>query len=503
MSKRSSIQQRLMVVIVVVLCGCAVKHGAIVESNKTAKSTAQSKLDAGVSVAHSGQNQSIEQSTVAEAEIQPVAHGEFDEAGNDLTIASSPDLAPVFANGKGMTLREFEQLALDNNPAVKQLAASAAQASGIQAQVGLRPNPRVGYFADEIGNDDSAGLHGLFVSQTFVRGDKLRWNQAVLSHDANAMRWLVDTQRERVKTDVRVAFYEALAAQRRLELAKEIPLLAEKGVEIARKRLDADGTRPDLLQSEIQLGEVKLLIQQAEFDLEAAWTRLTALTGCPGMRPVPLVGTLDNSHGQRDFEQLYCEIVANSPLLQSARAEVARTRANLQRQRQQPIPNLTGQVGLGRDDASGDDFVNVQMSLPLPINNRNQGNIRAAYADYCEATQNVARIKMQIRGDLAQVIREYQTADATVTQYESTILPRVKESETLISDAYEVGEFDFLRVLTARRSLFDANLQYVNAQKDLATAQAKVDGLLLTGGLSQVPTYDGDDGLRGQALSNQ
>ena len=65
------------------------------------------------------------------------------------------------------------------------------------------------------------------------------------------------------------------------------------------------------------------------------------------------------------------------------------------------------------------------------------------------------------------------------------------------------GEFDFLRVLTARRAYFDANLNYVASLGNLATANARIEGLLLTGGLSNVVTYDGDDGLRGQALSGQ
>ena len=101
------------------------------------------------------------------------------------------------------------------------------------------------------------------------------------------------------------------------------------------------------------------------------------------------------------------------------------------------------------------------------------------------------------------MMREYTVAAATVRQYESTILPKASESQQLISEAYAVGEFDFLRVLTARRMFFDANLRYVAALGDLAVANVAIDGLLLSGGLSSVVSYDGDDALRGQALSGQ
>jgi cobalt-zinc-cadmium efflux system outer membrane protein len=68
----------------------------------------------------------------------------------------------------------------------------------------------------------------------------------------------------------------------------------------------------------------------------------------------------------------------------------------------------------------------------VPIHNKNQGNIRAAYAEYCAATQNVDRIRMSIRRDLARLMREYQVAEATVRQYEETILPKAKEALDLM-----------------------------------------------------------------------
>lgn len=404
---------------------------------------------------------------------------------------------------EGFTLLELEQLAMENNPAIKQVSASANRAAGIRDQVGRKPNPQVGYFGDEIGDADAAGLHGAFVSQTIVAGQKLERNRHVLQHDVRSMMWQVETQRVRVRTDLRKHFFRALAAQRRLQLAREFRGVAEKGVSVAKGRLEAGGTRPDVLQSEIQLGEIDLLVRRAEMELDAAWKAMAAIVGLPAVDPMPLIGELESSIDHQPFEEVLLQIVAESPLLRAAQEQVRRARANLDRQNAQPRPNVTGQLGVGHDDATGDEFANVQLTIPLPVHNANQGNIRAAYGAYCEATQNVERIKMEMRESLATVTREFQIAAATVEQYESKILPKARESQELISEAYAVGEFDFLRVLTARRIFFDANLQYVAALGDLAVANATIDGLLLSGGLSSVASYGGDDALRGQALSGQ
>lgn len=418
-------------------------------------------------------------------------------------LAVPAELESIAAGEVGLTLDYLEQLALANNPAIKQVSAASAQAGGIRTQVGLRPNPTIGYNGTQIA-DAGTDQHTAFVEQTFVRGDKLALNRRVIDHDVNAMNWQIEAQRQRILTDVRVAFFDALAAQERLRLAREFHEVAKKGVAVSEAQVEAKiGTRPDVLQSEIQLNEVDLAIQQAEFELTAALKELTALTGVPSFGRSSLDGNFGSALRVRDEESEFAQIVAASPQLAAAQARVDRARANLERQRAQPIPNVTAQLGAGYDNGTGQGLVNVQLGLPIPVHNRNQGNIQAAHAEFCAATQNVDRIRAEIRRDLARVMREYSIAEATVRRYETSILPKVEETMSLMQEAQEAGEFDFLRVLTARRSYFDANLRYVTAQGQLAQANARIDGLLLSDGLSQSVIYQGDDGLRGQSLDGQ
>ncbi len=404
----------------------------------------------------------------------------------------------------GLTLEAIEQLALANNPAIKQANAASARAAGMRVQVGLKPNPTIGYFGEEIGNEGSEGLQGAFVSQIFLRGEKLAWNRQVHGHDVKAMNLQTETQRERVRTDVRLAFYDALAAQKRLQIAKEFRSVAQEGVIVSEERMEAKvGTRPDILQSQIQLGEIDLAIKQAEFELSAAINELAALVGVREFGTTEIIGELDVSVEARDTETEFALILAKSPQLAAAQVWVDRARDNIQRQQVQPIPNVKAQLGAGGDSATGTGFANVQLSIPVPVHNKNQGNIRAAQAEYCAATNNLQRIRQSIRLDLARVMREYKIAEATVRQYQVTILPKAEETLKLMKEAQSAGEFDFLRVLTARRSYIEANLKLVTAMGQLAKANAKLDGLLLTGGLSNVEMYDMDDSLRGQALGGQ
>ena len=73
----------------------------------------------------------------------------------------------------------------------------------------------------------------------------------------------------------------------------------------------------------------------------------------------------------------------------------------------------------------------------------------------------------------------------------------------LAEDGYKAGEFDFLRVLIARQTFFDANLEFVAAQVSLAKASVIVDGQVLSGGLDTTRDTEFDSGLRDQTLSGQ
>lgn len=437
----------------------------------------------------------VDEEPEADAVVRTVADTPNSVSDSDLTGDSAASV---------WTLQQLQDLALSNNPALRQAAAAASQADGIHNQTGLKPNPTLGYFGEEIGNEGAGGLNGAFVSQTFVRGDKLEWNEQVVGHEVQMRRWTAKAQRQRVLTDVRLNFINALAAQQRLELTHAFREVAQQGVTISEQRVAGKfAGRADILQSEMQLSLVNLTIQQTEAQLEAAWQQLAAVSGMPHLTRQPLQGDLADIRGVEDPEMLLQQLISSSPQLAAAQYRVSRAKANLRRQQVQKIPNVTAQVGTGYDDATGDSFANVQLSVPVPAHNKNQGNVHAAWAEYCAATQNVRRLTMKIRHDLAAQIRDYKAAQAAVEQYRDVIIPRAEETLSLMKQAQEGGEYDFLRVLTARRAFFDANIRYVAAQQELASADAIIAGLLLSGGLNQPTTTPLSTGLRDQALNQQ
>ncbi|MEY3174335.1 MAG: Cobalt-zinc-cadmium resistance protein CzcC precursor [Planctomycetota bacterium] len=424
--------------------------------------------------------------------------------------AFADDQAPAAASpatpapaASGMTLAEIEKLALDNNPTIRQLSASITKARGYRGQVGLKPNPTIGYFGSQIA-DAGTDQHGAFISQEFVTGGKLDQNRRVLDRTLQAQLWDFETQKQRVLTDVRVQFYEALAAQRRIELTDQFHEVTVKGVEVSRRRREAQETSVvDLLQAEVQMSEIDVARQQARVAFKGAMQQLAAVSGTGELPQQTLSGDLKQPVADMNWDSVLQNLLQSSPELQAARFRVSAAQALQRRQQQQAIPNLQTEFGAGADNATGEGLINVTVGVPVPVFNRNTGNISAAYGEYSRAVHEVSRIEASIKSRLAEARQNFDAAAVAVQQYEDEILPRTAQTLELSERAFSAGEFDFLQVLIVRRTYFESNLKYVDSLAALAQARSQIDGLLLTGALDAPADQSGDDGLRGQTFSQQ
>ena len=412
------------------------------------------------------------------------------------------EVGPSSASGE-MSLEDFESLAYANNPTIRELVATTQKAAGFRTQVGLRANPVIGYQGMQLA-DKGTDQHTPFIQQEIVTGGKLALNRRVLDEAVRAQLLELEAQKYRVATDIKVKFYDALAAQRRIELITAFQTVANKGLDLAELRKKAlEGSQLDVLQAKVQKNEVELALQQAEVSYAAAWRELAALAGTPALPPARLSGELPKTVEPLDWSGVTSSVLVSSPEYSASQVRVNQARANLERQGVQAIPNVTVQVAGGTDNGTNSGLVNLQIGAPLPVFNKNQGNIAAARADLCRAQMEVLRIENSIKARMAVVSKEYDSSLAAVNKYAADILPSAQESLNLAELAYKAGETSFVQVLVARRTFFDSNLQYVAAQSQLAQARSKVDGFVLTGGLDAVMDRSGDDSLRGLTFSQQ
>jgi cobalt-zinc-cadmium efflux system outer membrane protein len=431
-----------------------------------------------------------------------VSHAEPERQIQNPVQPASPALENS-AEGMALTLAQFEELALRNNPTIAQAHSNVSGARALLYQVGSYPNPTLGYSGSQIA-DEGTDQHVVFVEQEMVRGPKLALNQQVMRYAIEAQAAAIDSQTLRVLTDVRIKFFVALAAQEQVRLTEEFKTVVEQGAQIAERRTaEAEGSQTELLQAQIQLSEILLAREQAAVAFAAAIDDLKAVTGVPDLKSLTLAGDLKQNSGSIDWGLVSAELLATSPELHTARAKLQQACAQLQRERIQSIPNPTVQFGAGIDNSTNSGLINVEVSAPLAVYHCNQGNISAARASYERASQEIVRIELAIKSRLANVSREYDSALAAVRKYETEILDRSAKSLKLSEDVYSAREIGFLEVFLIRKTYFESNLGYIQALSQLAQARARIDGMLLEGGLDPTNALDADDANRERVFSQQ
>jgi cobalt-zinc-cadmium efflux system outer membrane protein len=384
-----------------------------------------------------------------------------------------------------LTLHDLERLALDNNPTIGGAAALVRQQQGLMRQAGLYPNPTAGYLrtdADQPGQSQTAGV---FLSQDLVTAGKLRLATAAEGREVEKRNWQLDAQKGRVVNDVRIRFYEVLGAQQAVAIATELERLAEEGVKAAEQLLQArQGSRPDVLQAEIQLHAIRTSLQDARYRHQAGWRQLAHVAGIPGLHPVPLAGNLEDDIPALDWQKSLQDLLASSPVLRAQEAEVRAAEAELRLARAQAYPNVNVQVVAQRDHIDKFSSVSTLVALPVPLFNRNQGNIMNAEGVVWQQQEEYERVRLALADQLAGSFQQYLSLKSQAERLRQDILPRAKENLDLTTQAYKLGRFDFLRVLNARQTYAQANLAYVDALTGLHKVVIEITGLQLTGGLN-------------------
>ncbi len=395
-----------------------------------------------------------------------------------------PPGVAVSSPQSGLTLADMERIALDHNPAITAAAARVEAAHGHWFQVGLRPNPVFGYSGEEIGDSDTAGKQGAFASQRFITANKLELNRAIAEQEIERAEQLWSAWRQRVLTDVRIGFYEALIAERRVTMTAELLKASEAAEKVARQLVKAKETsKVDVLQAQVEVGTIRIQLQKARHAHAAAWRRLSAVLGRPDIKPQSIAGDIESARRDIDWPNALARLLSESPEIAAAHAQLYRAQWAADRAFAERIPNVDTMFSIHRDNTTGDTVAGVEVGIPIPLFNRNQGGIAKANAELAAAEADIQRVELRLRQRLATVYRRYADARFEVGKYKKEIQPAAKESLDLVTKLYEAGESNYLALLTAQRTYFRTNLAYVESLRQLWAASLEIDGLLLIGGL--------------------
>jgi cobalt-zinc-cadmium efflux system outer membrane protein len=407
--------------------------------------------------------------------------------------AAPPDLLRDVFSHPALDLRQFEDLALANNPTLKQAAAIERRSAGQARQAGLYPNPSAGYQGEQIrGGEFGGGEQGGFIQQTIPLGGKLGLRRNSFEQQRRADELGATEQRYRILAGVGQGFYSALAGQQTVRLRQQLLSMALDAVVTARQLANVgQADAPDVLQAEVEAEKAQVDYIAAERAYILEFRSLAAVAGKPDLPLAPLAGNLEAP--PPIAEDVVEQIVRDSPSVKRAQQEAFRAEAELKSTQREAVPDLQLRGGLQQNFESLHEtdgtpgVVGLQgfatIGIMLPLFNRNQGNIQAAKAEVERAQAEAARVRLSLHQTAEPFLQAILADQQAAARYKNEMLPRAQRAYELYLTKYRQMGAAYPQVIVSQRTLFQLQVAYVRVLEDLWRNTIALQNFTLSGAL--------------------
>lgn len=400
-------------------------------------------------------------------------------AGPDITSRGD-----AWQNPTGtLSLREALRLVLAQNPELAAFNTEIRAADARILQARLLPNPEISGEAENIGGSGEftgarSAERTLQLSQLIELGGKRAARTRVAAKGRELAVWDYEQKRLEVLTQTAQAFIDVLTAQRRVELVRQTLKLSEDFLPESKKRVEAGKASPaETTRGEIAVSSAQIELEQAERELAASRELLVSLWGERTPRFGSVAGDLDHTEPAPPAASLLVGRLNANPQLARYGTEIEQREAQIGSALAQAAPDVTLFGGYRRFSSTDDNAAVVGFSIPLPLFNRNQGNIREAQAQLEKTRQLQAATTTRLDADLGRAYQTLLASQREIATLQGKILPFAQEAYDTINEGYGAGRFTFLELLEARRTLTSSRIQLLNAKRTYHRTVAEIEGL--------------------------
>jgi cobalt-zinc-cadmium efflux system outer membrane protein len=401
-------------------------------------------------------------------------------------VRLAPDAVPATSRAPSfpgtLDLPTLWNLALANNPALREAAGDLEASRGRLIQAGKYPNPRFLYEHEELGTTDApGGTFRLQLNQEIVTAGKRRLDRAIATRGTDVATLALLGRKYDVLTRIRRAYYEYLGWEYTTRVHAENVAALQKGVAITRKNVEKGGIAPrvDLLRLEASLNEARINQDRSRINAETAWRRLAAEVGSPDL-PLPgAAGGFPETIPEWKLKTLEQRVLAVSTELRQASLEAERSRLEVERARAEAVPNVQVGGGYSRSFLERAQGAVVSVETAVPLWDRKQGQIHETEARWARAQAAQRSTANRLLQDIAEAFARYEGTRQQVQRLTTQVLPRLAESLEDLLQRYQGGAAQvFLDVLVAEQSLNETRIRLADARRELWRAVADLQGLM-------------------------
>jgi cobalt-zinc-cadmium efflux system outer membrane protein len=375
-----------------------------------------------------------------------------------------------------LTLQQALNLALKANPEIAVALREREAMQGVQTQAGARPNPTISTSIQDTRSDTRQIF--LQLNQEIELGNKRNARIEAADTFYSKADAELDNKKADIHANVIAAFYAVLAAQERLILARSSLEVANLALDAAAKRVRAGKSSPvEETKSKIAESAAKIELNQAVSQLADNRKKLSALWGNPAPlfeRAKGQVTAIPQTVALSELDLM----LENAPAIKLAKLEVNSREALTHVERSKRTPNITISAGVVNNQEIGLNQALLGLTVPIPLFDRNQGNLQEAISRKYKAEDELIALKSQLGSSLSSQYARLNAARQASESLRTEILPSAQSAFDAANKGFVAGKFNFLDVLDAQRTLFQAKSQYNQTLLEAHQAVAEIERIL-------------------------
>lgn len=367
-------------------------------------------------------------------------------------------------------------LALARNPGLTAARISLVEAEGRTEQAGRLANPAL-ETEYKPGLDGEQGTVKIGMQQQFPLTSRLRLERQVSRTLLQAAQGEVRDVSRRLAAQVRTTVFEVAALQARLALREaQIDRSDEWARQLAQQASVGERTRFDADQLRLDIAALKLDRRRLATEHQNALSRLRVLLGLPPESPLEVTQVLTPPEPDVAGEILLAQ--RGDYQAAQARTAAAQTAADLARARRwEDVGVLVfGEWQRTEDLPYGirdDQYVGLQVSLPLPFWNRQQGRIREARAAAEREAVEQSALAQRIQGEAEIAQRDREVSAALANELISELLPAAQRLEASLEQQAAQGQDVWNQRWRARERRFELEAASIDARRDYHLAHTR------------------------------
>lgn len=391
-----------------------------------------------------------------------------------LSATASGDV--VAGQTERVTLQQAVERAMQTHPALAAAGYEIAASEGALDQASRLRNPEAAFITEDVRRNRATMTAQLNIPLELGGKRAARTRAAELGRDAVTQDAAV--LRAELRADVTRAFFDLLIAQERLTLAQASDTLAAQAESAAARRVQAGKVSPvEQTKAGVARASAAIELRDAGAELLVAQRALSAFWGGAAAAP-QADGSAETLPVVPPDARQPTSALDNAPRVIRARLEINRRQALANVERSKRVPDVTVNVGVKRDSSANNNMAVLGIAVPLPLFDRNQGNLLEAQRLADKAFEDYRALQLEQNATLAQDVARLDAARAAVQSLRQDVLPGARRAYDAARIGFDAGKFNFLDVLDAQRTLFQARAQYLAALSRAHQAAAGIDRIL-------------------------